>query len=907
MLAGWLGNTSGAHALVLSAFMAGLGCGYALGGRLPSPSTRFPLLTYALLEAGIGALGILFPALVWVGERLGERFHGSWGAAIEHGWAVLIVLLPAIAMGATLPSVIRLGAVLAPRTGAAAALLYQANNLGACVGALGGGLVLVLWFGLSGSLGVAFALNLGAAALSLGVRLPAGLHVERPPAEEHAAASISPRFGAMVAFGLGFLALASQALWMRSFAMALGASTYSFASVAGCTIAGLAVGGGLWRAASLRNVVAGPSAVGWALVAAAIATIVPLLAFARLPYWAAQLRLAFDGDLSMFTLFFSVQLALVFAAVAPAAAASSFALSALTEAAKPPQGTRQRALGSTFAWNTVGSALGGLLASFFWMPTWGGESLGCAVALAYVVFAVGCAAAAGALRRALGGAALLTAVCISLVDPGWSAAALSAGQFRSGAALPGSFAEWARRFEDVRVLFHAEGPDATVAVTEEGHHRVLRINGKPDASTRADMVTQVLSAHVPLFLHGDASRVLVIGLGSGVTATSAALHAGAVTVVELSPAVAQAATYFQGVHAVPLSEVDVVIGDGRRALRMAAASGERPFDVIISEPSNPWIAGNGALFTAEFFRAAKESLAPGGVLAQWFHLYETTDEIVSSIAATAASEFPHAVLFELHPNDVLLVASEAPVGDMPRDFAAARATYERPEIAADLARVHVDSLPALWSRQMLGAGRFRREVVGSGRIHTDDHPFLELLAPRALFAQSRSRWLRELDARLDAADPELVATRWARSMPLSAHEHLSVFRISSLLPGGPERLRLDQLAPIAQGAEADGAADALFTLLRDGHTAPAAAFLALLEARASTSPRLDFAKACAVALQIESGGASVGRWADVREWLQRCAQAEGNEGDRCRAGLVDMERSGVFRVPDRFRGASFRP
>src|SRR3989338_2581290 len=212
------------------------------------------------------------------------------------------------------------------------------------------------------------------------------------------------------------------------------------------------------------------------------------------------------------------------------------------------------------------------------------------------------------------------------------------------------------------------------------------------------MGTQVLSAHVPLLLHPDPRRVLVIGLGSGVTVGHAARHpVSLVHCAEIEPAVIEGARYFEkenyGVHENP--KVSLVVADGRNFLRAT----RQEYDVIISEPSNPWMAGLAYLFTREFYTLAKRRLAPDGVMCQWLQLYGLFPRDVKLMLKTFHEAFPHVSVWSSVPGDLLLVGSMAPQQVAYRELAERMA---RPAIRESLAVVHAERPDVLLQLFWLG-------------------------------------------------------------------------------------------------------------------------------------------------------------------------------------------------------------
>ena len=190
----------------------------------------------------------------------------------------------------------------------------------------------------------------------------------------------------------------------------------------------------------------------------------------------------------------------------------------------------------------------------------------------------------------------------------------------------------------------------------------LAVDGKTDASNRGDMLTQKLVAHLPLLLHDNPREVGIIGLGSGVTLGAALAHPIArADVLEISREVVEASSFFREETGTPLPirEPRLIVGDGRSHVLL----GQRKYDVIVSEPSNPWIAGVASLFTEEFFAAARDRLAPGGIMCQWANAYNISDADLRSITGHVSIGLSHGTAWLVGGDDVLMVGSATPLDD----------------------------------------------------------------------------------------------------------------------------------------------------------------------------------------------------------------------------------------------------
>ncbi len=258
-----------------------------------------------------------------------------------------------------------------------------------------------------------------------------------------------------------------------------------------------------------------------------------------------------------------------------------------------------------------------------------------------------------------------------------------------------------------QILYHKEGIAATVTVRKQGSELFLQANGKTEASTGPDMRTQKLLAHVPMMLHPDPKSVIVIGLASGVTVGSAATYpVERIDCVEIAPAMVEVArTFFADAngHVLDDPRVSVILEDGRNHIAFT----DRTYDVIISEPPNPWISGVSNLFTREFFELSKARTNPGGVVGVWFQAYNMSPDEFRMIARTFADVFEHASLWELDPSvDYMFVGT---VGGAPTaEYATAAARLADPAIGGDLASVRVRTTARLDRALRHGRRRARR-------------------------------------------------------------------------------------------------------------------------------------------------------------------------------------------------------
>jgi spermidine synthase len=410
-----------------------------------------------------------------------------------------------------------------------------------------------------------------------------------------------------------------------------------------------------------------------------------------------------------------------------------------------------REVGIVYGANTIGTIAGSVLAGFALVPALGiqrtvvvaaAANLAAGLAVLWVATrggagAAGPAGAAGWLRRRpwlAGGAAVGAFALLVAATPRWDPRVMTAGVaiyaevFRD--LSPGEFR---RRQERRELLLYEEGLSTTVAVARSPTAISLSVNGKTDASTGRDMATQLMLGHLGALLHPEPRRALVIGLASGITVGAIAQHPlEAIEVAEIEPAMVEASRFFAKENRNALSDprVRVLIGDGRQILEAARA----PYDIVVSEPSNPWIAGVASLFTREFYESARRHLAPGGVMVQWLQGYSIFTDDVRMVLRTMQEVFADVSVWSPFPGDFLLIASERP----PVVDAALveRRLARSPEVREDFVRLRLDA-EGLARSFFLGDADARRFASGAP-LNTDDRPLLEFSAPLALYASSAS-------------------------------------------------------------------------------------------------------------------------------------------------------------------------
>lgn len=873
-----LGNTTTANAVVLGTFMGGLAIGYALLGRLAHRVAR-PVAAYGAIELAVAAWTAASPALLgaldasWLGVARAAGPAAAVAARVALAAAVLLV--PTALMGATLPLLVRAFAPQPERAGSEVARLYSANSAGAFVGTLLAGLWLVPTLGPARTLTVVAGVNAAAgfAALLLG-RRGASAAGEGPAPPLVVPSDAAARVALVAAGVIGAASLLLETVWIRLLGVILGSATTSFTATVAAFIAGIALGGALARRLlGRRPPTLGLLAVVAGLAALAVAVVSP--AFGRMSWELARLKALLAPTDAAWPLYEGLKLLLALAVMVPAATllGALLPIAAGIEAAR--LGVSERGAGRAFSINTVGAVVGAVVAGPLVVPWLG---LGGALRAGGVL--LGLVALVTAARSGRRGVAIAVAglAAAALIPHGWDLRVLTAGEFRTRRSVPATWDAYVARAAREEVLHHVDGRDVSVTVVERHGERSLRINGKTDASDGSDMLTQVACAHLPLLLARDPADVLIVGFGSGATAGSARLHGVEVDVVEIAQEVVDAGRFFAEANHEVLDDpgVRIHVDDARTFLLLS----ERSWDVIVSEPSNPWVAGNAALFTREYFEQARAHLRPGGVFAQWLHLYEMDDDLARLIVRTFTSVFPELTVWELYPNDLLLVAS---IDGAAPDLDSLLARAAAPPIAADLARVGLAGPVALLGRQMLSSG-VARHAAGEGALHTDEQPTLEVAAPRALFRRARATWPRELDERArPPAAGGLLLGRLLATRPLAVSEAEALFVLETRFPSAPRSFRRSLIPLLVARSEPAFLRELLFTLVGEGELDGASPVAARLLALTPDDPEalLPVCRHRAALLARRASVLAEPDDTELRALLARCIVAGDDHRGRC--------------------------
>jgi spermidine synthase len=755
----FFGSTIHSITTVVAAYMGGLGLGAWVLGRW-ADRHRNPAALYGLLELAIGVFGMLSP-LIFAG--VGATYMGLarvlepglWPATIiKFVVAFAVLLVPTFLMGGTLPILTRAfaGASTADLR-RELALFYGLNTVGGVAGCALAGYVLIERVGLWQSLLGTGLLNLSLGAVAIALTRQDGETEEDPEPTggtgDYAAtpptfvADAPPETRRLATLLIGVTAFASllyEIAWTRVLVLVVGSSTYAFTTILACFLLGIGLGSlvAVGRGRPPRDLL-----VAAALVQAGVGVLASLLFpfFRALPvYIVGTLQVPFLSPVELLVLH-GLPLAAV---VIPPALGMGLAFPVLAELAAQRTGSTGRETGRAYFANTLGSITGAVLTGFVFIHAVGSER---ALLLGVVVNVAAAAAIAWRLHRDRGGQGPLAAVeraplllgalalVIALFTPSWSRRLLDRGPAIYGRERMdrGDLHNFLRGLSAEQLSFE-EGWNAAISVWRNGSTTWLKSNGKSDASSLADMNTQMLVGLLPAAAHPDPRRVFVIGFGSGVTARALADVPGVerLEVAEIERAVVRAAPLFSHVNGDVLRDprVRLIEDDARSALQLS----REPYDLIVSEPSNPWIAGVAALFTRDFFAIVAARLRDDGVFAQWVQTYRVPPGVVAVVVANLRRVFPHVEMWYANQSDLVLLGSRRPIR-WDRARVEALMAPATPTGRAFHDWIRVDRPAGLLGYYLLGERGMERLAGQAPFTHTDNLPALEFVAARGLFLQ----------------------------------------------------------------------------------------------------------------------------------------------------------------------------
>ncbi len=714
---GWVfGVTVYAASAVWATFMGGLAVGSVVSGRL-ADRIRQPLKWFAAAEALIAVTALATPVIL-------AGLQQAYVALYPHlpsspvmltvtrlCIGVLVLIVPTALMGATLPFVLKASIFQRGSLAAQVGVLYGSNAAGAIVGTVVSGLALIPQLGLQRTFWVAAACNVGVAlaALALNRRLQqlgtTDADARASEAMNHddtARLPASTLRTVLWVFALsGAISMAMEVVWFRVITMIVRPTVYSFAMMLATLLAGIAVGSYAIAPLLARR-------LSWLGVLAVLELVLAVLLVSsfRPLQWLPNATEALGWMSILMPAYLIHPLAASLLTILPAALVMGVAfpigLRLWTVGGEPAQAATR--VGVFYSLNVGGSILGSLLAGFVLLPWLGSRTT--LIASAAVTLAAGLALVVVSGWRFRQRMAMATVAVVV-----FGVAALT---------MPDPYDEFiAQRYPQMEAVWKEEGTEATVGVhefgTPERRIRMMTINGNHQAGT--DGPTTIIHrriGHLPMLVHPDARRALVIGMGGGATPGAVSIHDGVdVDVVELAEGVVHAAPWFDSINygIATRPNVKIRVDDGRNFLLLTR---ER-YDVITADVIQPVFAGAGNIYSREYFELVRKVLKDDGLVMQWI---PGTEAEFKLIGRTFLSVFPHTTAWA---EGNLFIGSPQPLR-LSRENFDGRAFYAgRRQAMADTG---IESFDALLKTFVAGPEQLRA-YLGDGPLLTDDRPMAE--------------------------------------------------------------------------------------------------------------------------------------------------------------------------------------
>ena len=770
------GASTLASAAVTAIFMGGLGLGSWWMGRRVDRS-KAPLGIYGNLELVVAASAALTPLLVSVVRTVYIGMGGSLRLG-EAGASVLRLLLstlvlgiPTLAMGATLPAVVAAASSGEREDSRAVGLLYGTNTLGAVCGALLGTFALIEIYGVHRTIWLAALVNalVGLVARWMSRSSPRPEEAPAGSSGPPAAPSRRPRLIIAAAAVVGLVFFLMEMVWYRLLGSVLGGSTFTFGLILALALLGIGLGGILHALIGAGVATARSLAVTCLLEAFFLA--LPFVFADDLAILAALLRPL--GSLGLGGLAFGWAV-ITSAMVLPAAVIAGYQFPLLISLIRAQTAGIGGAVGLGYAANTLGSIAGALLGGFgllHILSAPGAWRLSVALlvllGLALLVFAQAPSASprrAGLKLLPLAGAALAVGAMVLAAGPSavWRHSAIGAGRAPLVGKTPSEIEKWKR---DARrwLVWEADGRESAVGILKDNDLAFV-VNGKSDGAAVSDSGTQVMGGLLGAMAHPAPRRALVVGLGTGSTAGWLAEVPGMerVDVVEIEPAIVEMARLAAPVNRNVLAnpKVHLIFRDAREVLLAT----DQTYDIIFSEPSNPYRIGVSSLFSKEFYEAVRQRLNPGGVFLQWVQAYEIFPETLRTAMATLAAVFPEVETWQTLPQDLVFAASTS---KRTYDVQMLRQRSEMEPFRSALRKAWLTEGVEGYLAYFV-AGSPLVAAVGEeegGFINTDDEPILEYGFARSVGWSNKLtvEGLRQAARSIHADRPSVVGTvDWER-------------------------------------------------------------------------------------------------------------------------------------------------
>lgn len=743
----FLGHAAYAQSLVLIIFMGGMALGSWAASRYLVRRTS-PFVFYVAVELIVGLAALLFHELfvslisIFYTSVLSSTGSPAVAVALKWMMASVLIMPQSVLLGMTFP-LMSAGVIRRYPGGAGSiiAMLYFTNSIGAAVGVVVSGFWLIGVFGLPGTIFIAGLINIALALTVWGlIRLDTSTHTtptKREQRSEHRSSRAS--FFLFAAAVTGIASFIYEVSWIRMLSMVLGASTHSFELMLSAFITGLAFGG-LWIRKRIDRITFPVRYSGYVQLVIGISALLTIPIYASSFNWMEWILQALRSTDAGYVGYSVGSHTISLMVMLPTTFMAGMTLPLFTSVLLR-QGHGEKSIGQVYAANTIGAILGVIFAVHVGLPLLGlkylivvGAMLN--IGLGLIMLAKNSISRVGKNQLSAAIFIGIGSLILTIVTTNLNTSLLTSSIFRTGSTDSGS--------EGSKVIFYQDGKTASISLFQSRNGVLsLQTNGKTDASIQLDLrksyvrdqLTQYLAAALPLAYLPESKQVAIIGLGSGLTSHAMLAHEGIVKVdtIEIESVVASASRgYGEAVERVYSdSRSEIHIDDAKTFFSLH----QKVYDIIIAEPSNPWVSGVANLFTIEFYETIKRYLPQDGVFVQWVQLYEFNDELVISILKALSEAFPDYVVYTTDGSNIVLIARKS--DRLPEPDWSSLLTGR---LAKELARLDIKSKSDLLVRKIIGRKHLYPYLAGSVTPTNSDYfPFVDLNAERARFKDSRAK------------------------------------------------------------------------------------------------------------------------------------------------------------------------
>jgi len=784
------GHTTFAISTVITAFMGGLALGSYFLGRWADSDGKIKhifrkiggspdFLMYGFLETFIGIYCLFTPVLFNIVESIYLQFSYLpfyTISIIRFILCMIVLIVPTFCMGGTLPLLSKFLIINSQELSRKLGFLYFINTAGAVFGTILAGFYLISNLGITGTLHMAAFTNIAIGFLVYTLNRGAGnvsSATKETGEEDREKKTDKMAWLIFIIFCFtGFGSMIYELAWTRAISLALGSSTYAFSTMLATFLFGIALGSMIYSFLSRRKDFSVLS-FGWLEILISLACLMTIPLLGRIPLYVIYFFPRLKGSYNMILLanfFFCFLVMLIPTTI------MGFVFPLVGKIYTQSIKKIGKHIGDIYAINTLGCIIGSFLTGFILIPFIGVQNslkIGVLINMtAGVLLLYTCSKRLTARLTCIAGMILF--ILLLNYIPSWNPTIMSSGSALYGDIYNKEYskagAEGKKYFDELMIkylVFQKDGISCTVSVYDFVNTIILRVNGKTDASTAIDMPTQLLLGYMPVLYHKNPKDIFIIGLGSGVTckAVTDFPEVSSVECAEIEPAVVEAAGYFKDFNGNVLEnpKLHVAIDDGRNAM----LASQKNYDVIISEPSNPWIAGIGNLFTIDFYKICNSKLKPDGIMVQWFHLAKMNHRDIDMIINTFYSVFPEGIVWRGKDTDMFLLGSKKP---LVFDYERFKERYEHNKsFRSSMESININKPDMIFTHYVTKPVDIDYSSI---LFNTDDMPVLEFSAPKSLYLESGDNNLRYI---YQYKSSDLPALKDDKKIALSDDYYIEMF------------------------------------------------------------------------------------------------------------------------------------